>query len=533
MQEAAATEKALEHEPEKPGRRLGTVPVLAVVGLVSFLACYARTFVLPHTPILFWGDQMLYATNGARMMAGQMPYRDFFELMPAGTDLAYVLLLRIFGVWLWIPNLLMVVLATCALLLTTLAGETILKGRFRFLPALLALGLGLYAGLDATHHWFSTVAALGAMAVLLRGTGWKRVLWAGVLCGVAASFTQSKGAAVTIGFVVYLLWRASDLDETLRARWRKCWLLCGSALAAFLCFDGHYILKLGLKEWCRWVVVFPLRYYATTPGQKFESLWIDFRAHHGMMRWIGGGFVYAAAPAMYISFLWVWRRRRHEPDEPWDQLLLVAITGIVMLLSVVGSLSLMRASAACLPATILVAWFLQRLPGKLRWLTLSMAALSAVCALDLLAGTQRNHWYRLDLPAGTTAIGEPGKYELYQWLKEHSYPGEDYFGIAPISLPLRLQCPAPIQQPGPWEYYRPEHIARSTAALADRQVPLLVIRPYAQFGYPPGYDATRLEELQKYIETHYRLARSFSTGDQAWVPDRQTGSGADQKLRDR
>jgi len=111
-------------------RPKGTAPQLmhAAIGLVGFFACYARTFVLPHTPILFWGDQMLYATNGARIVAGQMPYRDFFEFLPAGTDLAYALLFQTFGVRLWIPNLLMVVLATAALLLTTLAEESILKG---------------------------------------------------------------------------------------------------------------------------------------------------------------------------------------------------------------------------------------------------------------------------------------------------------------------------------------------------------------------------------------------------------------------
>ena len=123
-------------------RPKGTAPQLmhAAIGLVGFFACYARTFVLPHTPILFWGDQMLYATNGARIVAGQMPYRDFFEFLPAGTDLAYALLFQTFGVRLWIPNLLMVVLATAALLLTTLAEESILKGPFRFLPAVLGLG---------------------------------------------------------------------------------------------------------------------------------------------------------------------------------------------------------------------------------------------------------------------------------------------------------------------------------------------------------------------------------------------------------
>lgn len=529
MQAPAATEKMPVHAQQlQPFRPMRRAFLLALTALTAFLACYARTFVLPHTPIMFWGDQLLYATNGARVIAGQMPYRDFFEFLPAGTDLAYGFLFRVFGVRLWIPNLLMDVLAAAAVLLTTLAGETILRGRFRLAPALFALGLGLYAGLDATHHWFSTVAALTAMAVLLRGTGWRRVLWAGAMCGVAASFTQSKGAAVTIGFVLYLVWRSVEQNEGRRARWSKPLLLCASAMAIFLAFNVHYMLTLGLKEWCRWVVVFPLRYYATMPGQTLKAPLIELANRHGLMRWVAAGFLYAVVPSVYVAWLWMWRRRRLQ-DQPWDQLLLVSITGMALFLSVSGSLSMMRASSASLPATILLAWYLERLPRNLRWVSFAVVSTLTVFAFYPVAGTQRAHWYRLHLPAGDTAIAEPGKYELYGWLKEHTYPGEDYFGIAPISLPLGLECPAPIQQPGPWGYYRPEHIARSITALEEQRVPLLVLRSYSQYENTSGYDAMRLQELQKYIEMHYHQVRRFSMGDQVWQRNAavQPGGGLD------
>jgi len=516
MQARVTTDEAPLEAGERPGGRLRRASLLTMIGLGSFFSCYSRTFVLPNTPILFWGDQLLYATNGARIIAGQTPYRDFFEFMPAGTDLLYAQLFRIFGVRLWVPNLLMALLGAAAILLATIAGEKILRGPFRVAPSLMGLGFGLYAGLDATHHWLSTVATLGAMTLLLRGTGWKQVGWAGVLCGVAASFTQSKGAAVTAGFVLYLLCRSTSLTESLRARSFNCLLLCGSALGAFLCFNGHFIVTLGLKEWCRWVILFPLRYYATMPGQTLSAPLIEFQSHHGLMRWAGAAFLYAAVPIAYMRFLWIWRKRARRDDQSWNPLLLVCITGMAMLFSIAPSLSLMRASAACFPATILLSWYLQGLSRRLGWIMPVFVAISAACVLSLGIGAQRAHWLYLDLPAGKTAIREPEKYELYRWLKEHTYPGEDYFGIAPISLPLNLQCPAPIQQPGPWQYYRPEHIARSIAVLETRRVPILVLRPSPGVGNTPSYDDTRLKELQKYIEMHYRLIRQFPTGDQAW-----------------
>ena len=76
--------------------------------LLTFLSCYLREFVLPDVPTMTWGDYGLFATNGARILAGQMPYRDYFTFLPPGTDLIYSLLFRWFGLELWIPNLVII-----------------------------------------------------------------------------------------------------------------------------------------------------------------------------------------------------------------------------------------------------------------------------------------------------------------------------------------------------------------------------------------------------------------------------------------
>jgi hypothetical protein len=176
----------------------------------------------------------------------------------------------------------------------------------------------------------------------------------------------------------------------------------------------------------------------------------------------------------------------------------------------------MRASAASLPATILLTWLLERGAGKLRWEKRAAVALSIACVLYSAASTQRMHWNFLSLPAGRTAIAEPGRYELYRWMKEHTHPGQAYLGIAPMSFPLRLECPAPIQSPGPWEYYRPEHIARSIVALESNRIPLLVLRTYKQFENTAGYEPEHIRPFLEYVDGHYRKTRIFSTGDEVW-----------------
>ena len=55
--------------------------LVAIAPSFTFAICYLREFVLPHAPVMSWADQMLFATNGARIVAGQMPYRDYFQFV--------------------------------------------------------------------------------------------------------------------------------------------------------------------------------------------------------------------------------------------------------------------------------------------------------------------------------------------------------------------------------------------------------------------------------------------------------------------
>ena len=54
------------------------------------------------------------------------------------------------------------------------------------------------------------------------------------MCGIAASFTQSKGATVTAGFLIYLIWQSLHEKQKASVPWRRCLLLCGAALITFL-----------------------------------------------------------------------------------------------------------------------------------------------------------------------------------------------------------------------------------------------------------------------------------------------------------
>jgi hypothetical protein len=491
--------------------------LVAVASSFTFATCYLREFVLPQAPVMSWNDQMLFATDGARIVAGQMPYRDYFQFVTPGTDLFYAFLFRHLGLLLWIPNALMVCLASTAVLLMTLAAGKVLRGSFTALPAALTLGFVLFGGLDATHHWFSGLVALIAMLILFQGSQYWRVALAGNLCGVVASFTQSKGATVTAGFLVYLIWQSLQEKQKASVLWRRAILLCGAALVTFLAINGPYMAALGIKEWIKWVVIFPLRYYPTLPAQTWRSPLDDFRYQTGFIRWICIPFLYLTVPLVYLVFLRVmYRRRRIEPDQPWNQLLLLAITGLALFLAVAPCLSVMRVSSASLPGMVLLAWLLNRWGRKGRVAAGALAALSLAIAVYLPLRNQTMRWHYLDLPAGRTAILDPNRYELYRWMAENTHPGQMYFGVGPMALPLWLQTPAPISAPIPYEYDRPEHIAASIAAIENNRVPLLLLKPYRYLAGTWGYTDDHLRPFQAYLDQHYRYIKTFRAGFELW-----------------
>jgi hypothetical protein len=461
-----------------------------------------------------------------------MPYRDYFQFVTPGADLVYAFLFRHLGLLLWIPNALMVCLAVTGVLLMTLAARKVLHGSLIALPAALTVGFILFGGLDATHHWFSGLIALLAMLVLFPLSGesespeepkkskasqnW-RVALAGALCGLVASFTQSKGATVTAGFLLYLLWQSFDEKQKASVLCRRCLLLCGAALVVFLAINGPYMAALGMKEWIKWVILFPFRYYPTLPAQTWRSPLDDFRYQTGFIRWICIPFVYLTIPLVYLVFLRVmYRRRRIEPDQPWNQLLLLAITGLALFLAVAPCLSVMRVSCAGLPGMVLLAWLLNRWGRQGRVAAAALAVLSLAIAVYLPVRNQTMHWHYLDLPAGRTAILDPNRYELYRWMAENTHPGQMYFGVGPLALPLWLQTPPPISAPIPYEYDRPEHIAASIAAMENNRVPLLLLKPYQYLAGTWGYTDDHLRPFQAYLDQHYRYIKTFPAGFELW-----------------
>jgi hypothetical protein len=208
----------------------------------TFVSCYVRSLLLPHTPLLLWGDALGYATKGVRILEGQVPYRDFFDFVTPGTELLYAFLFRSIGVRLWVPNLLMCVLASLTALWLTWSAGKLLPRRFVLLAVVLLTGYVLAGSFDATHHWFSTLGILAATAMLWDGISSGRILAAGALCGAAASFTQTKGAAALLALLAYIWWKSHHESDPANSFHFRILQLCISAFIVFTAVNLPFLL---------------------------------------------------------------------------------------------------------------------------------------------------------------------------------------------------------------------------------------------------------------------------------------------------
>src|SRR6201987_2011602 len=164
--------------------------LLPGVLLCADLYLYFHLFALA-TPILRDGDQWLFAQSGARMVAGQLPYRDFLEMLTPGIDLVYAGSFILFGQKFVVANILFLLIALVFVYLVTSIARAVLDDELTLFSVAITVFIGLRLTMDAGHHWFSAVAAFAALASVLRTRSLGRIMMAGAFCGLSSLFTQT------------------------------------------------------------------------------------------------------------------------------------------------------------------------------------------------------------------------------------------------------------------------------------------------------------------------------------------------------
>jgi hypothetical protein len=487
--------------------------------LVAFAALYFQLFIFPNVPLLAQGDQSIYLLNARRMLHGQVIYRDFFHFTLPGTESTYCLLFKLFGVRAWIPNAMLVLLGVGLVGLSVAISRKLMSGPSVFLPAALFLAFPYHSVLDATHHWYSTLAVMSALAIALERQTSGRLYIAGALCGIATWFTQSMGPAVALALGLFLLWEGRRKDESLSRVVRKEASLFTGTLAVLIPFGAYFAAKAGIRQflWC--TVTFVLKYY---PSDWYNN-WRVYMAHrpaiHGwpvVLEWTGWAFVHSLLPLIYLAFFFGnWKRARFcaASSDRVAQLMLVAMVGSFSLLAVAPSPSYRRLCTVSLPAIILLVWYLGS-PGKMRkacrragW----VASLGWIVVAPLLVQTRWHAW--LNVPTGRTAFRDANVYDEYHWISQRAGPEDSLFGNQLMCFALGLRNPAPLNFVTLSDYTRPEQVQNVVQSLEENQVRFILWYaglPVSNAQQPSG---DHLNPLREYLRSHYHLAETFSTGD--------------------
>ena len=452
------------------------------------------------------------------MLNGELIYRDYDHFTFPGADVLYMSLFRLFGVRMFIPQAMLVILGMCMVWLLTLISREVLTEPTCFLPALLFVSLPFSSYLDATHHWYGVVATTGAVALLMKRRTLTRLAWAGVLLGIATFFTQSM-ALVLGGVALFLAWEHRQELESRHLLLKKESALVISFAATLAASLAYFVAKVGVRRLFDSTVVFAMKYY---PADWFNNwrVYLAGRPYlHDPRSWIdipAFALIHLIVPWIYVLFF-LWPGRKLAASEDRKRLTLVALVGLFLFLSVASAPASIRLYAVAYPALILLVWILGSWrPGRelipVLWVMVLTLAIARPFVMQM-----RSKMF-LNLPTGRTAFLDPAFYDECRWLLDRKSSQDTLFGNHLLSFALRMNGVGRVPFVTPTEYTRPEEVQDGIEALEKFQVRF--VSWYA--GIDTSKDAARHPEgdhlgaMRIYLHRHYRLARTFSNGDQIW-----------------
>jgi hypothetical protein len=489
-----------------------------------WLTClYLDSFIFPCIPIYQGDTAPIYLLEARKMLDGQMIYRDFFQFTLPGTQVVYCLLFKLFGVRAWIPSATLVVLGIALASVIVAVSRQVLSGRSAYLPSLLFLAFGFVTEPDPTHRWFSIVACMGALAVLLIKRSPARLAAAGALCGLATLFTQSSGLTAVLAFTTFLLWecRAQKLGRSWLVKAEM--YLWSSFLATTVPPVLYLISKVGLERFINCTVVFLMKYWSKWYWGTFAvymaqppslSVWLMPAA---LLVWL---FIHALLPFVYVLFLVrYFRQARAHPDQPWDRLMLVSTVGVFLFVGVMFSPAWFRLISVAPPAMIVLVWLIESSKRLSRMLTHSIWAFALIVLAAQTVIVQAGWRGFLQSPTGRAALLNVDLFEKYRWILNHTRPGDYYFQADDCDqyFLLDLRNPAQVSFVVGGDYTRPNQVANVIESLEKYQVRYVMWSAWLDVPRNPGGNPRALAPLRAYLQAHYHPVRDFTDAvEEVW-----------------
>ena len=234
-------------------------------------------YLLPFLRVLSWqGDEGTLLTGAVRVLEGQVPYRDFFEVMGPGTFYWLAAFLKIFGTTWAATRICMLVTATATTLLMFHLSRRLGAAK-TVLPLILFIPASYEFWTMNTHHTASTLFGLLSFTAFLRWMDTRNaamLFLAGAGAGITTLFLQPKGVLLCLAFFVLVFLNCRE------KRMRAVLWLSGGYAVVLTSIVVLYALSGGLHDLLYANVVWPLTNYSdinNVPyGQGFHDYWKMF-----------------------------------------------------------------------------------------------------------------------------------------------------------------------------------------------------------------------------------------------------------------
>lgn len=483
---------------------------------------FLNLFTLHGVPHWIVSDDGLFVLDGLRMREGLWIYRDFFQFNAPGIDYVYFLAFKLFGVHTWVPTLILLLLGTSLSYVCLYLSRRVMPRRWADLTTALFVVFVYGRGLDATHHWFSLMAILLAIIVLFRERSPWRLAIAGGLLGIAAFFTQTAAAAAWLAFAVSLFY-----EHTPRSSWQtmlhKQVNLLLSAILIWLLLSASTLVHAGWRMVWYFQVVFPQRYELRVDTNPLVTL-VRVFPHRPTLIQVEHVLFYlilVCTTPIVVCFLWTSRlRNRINPDGQRMPALLLASSGLLLMVEVVSRATWIRLYADFLPSLILfiaaLACVLRTRPRLSRFVFAALWLGAVFSGVHQILLNRSTHSTTVSMPMGQIALS-PSEAEEFRVLAEHTHPGDFFFEAFSIGLylPLGLHSPVYMDYLRQSNLTRPEFLANAIHELQANRVRCVVLLPESQITFDPAQGHV-LDPLYDWVEGHYRLVQSFPNGDQLW-----------------